>query len=70
MKFRIDLIYDPEYNGYVAECPNLPGCMSQGKNITEAMANIREAIIGYLKIAKKRHIKIPHEVCSTHYVTI
>jgi len=70
MRFKVDLIYDAEYNGYVAECPSLPGCMSQGESISEAMANIREAITGYLKTAKKRHMKIPHEVCSTHYVTV
>ena len=48
MKFKVELIYDAEYNGYVAECPSLPGCMSQGKSISEAMVNIREAISGYL----------------------
>jgi predicted RNase H-like HicB family nuclease len=35
-------------NGYwVAECPILPGCISQGKTKTEARANICEAIEGY-----------------------
>jgi predicted RNase H-like HicB family nuclease len=28
----------------VAECPTLPGCVSQGKNREDALANIREAI--------------------------
>jgi predicted RNase H-like HicB family nuclease len=28
----------------VADCPNLPGCISQGRNKAEALANIREAI--------------------------
>jgi len=31
----------------VAECPALPGCMSQGKNKAEALANIREARSGW-----------------------
>mgnify|MGYP001614832076 CR=1 FL=1 len=35
MKFKVDLVYDPEYDGYVAECPSLPGCMSQGKTVPE-----------------------------------
>jgi len=30
----------------VAECPELPGCVSQGKTEAEALANIREAIAG------------------------
>jgi predicted RNase H-like HicB family nuclease len=32
----------------VAECPGLPGCVSQGKDLAEALANVREAIAGWL----------------------
>jgi len=32
----------------VAECPELPGCISEGKDQAEALANIREAIGGWL----------------------
>jgi predicted RNase H-like HicB family nuclease len=32
----------------VAECPALPGCVSQGKNEKEALENIREAIMAWL----------------------
>jgi predicted RNase H-like HicB family nuclease len=32
----------------VAECPDLPGCVSQGRTEAEAMANMREAIAGWL----------------------
>jgi len=36
---------DRDENGLVVvECPALPGCMSQGRTIDEALANIREAI--------------------------
>lgn len=70
MKFKVELVYDAEYNGYVAECPSLPGCMSQGKTVSETMANIREAITGYLKAAKQKHLKIPQEMYSTHFVTV
>ncbi|MGD0292289.1 MAG: type II toxin-antitoxin system HicB family antitoxin [Terracidiphilus sp.] len=31
----------------VAECPELPGCISQGKDEAEALANIREAMAGW-----------------------
>jgi len=38
----------PGKDGYwVAECPSLPGCISQGKTKANAAANIREAIEGY-----------------------
>ena len=32
----------------VAECPALPGCVSQGRDEQEALENIREAIIAWL----------------------
>jgi len=32
----------------VAECPALPGCVSQGKDEEEALANIKEAITAWL----------------------
>jgi predicted RNase H-like HicB family nuclease len=32
----------------VVECPELPGCVSQGRSESEALANIREAIVGWL----------------------
>lgn len=33
---------------FVAECPALPGCVSQGKDEREALENIREAATGWL----------------------
>ncbi len=37
-----------EDNWIVAECPALPGCVSQGKDEKEAIENIKEAIIAWL----------------------
>jgi predicted RNase H-like HicB family nuclease len=42
--FKVFLEPDEDYGGYVVVCPSLPGCYSQGKTVSEAMANIREAI--------------------------
>ena len=38
------LIYPGEDGYWVAECPSLPGCISQGKTREEAVENIKEAI--------------------------
>ena len=58
MKFRVTI--SPDEDGvFVAECPALPGCVSQGKSRDEAMANIREAIQGYLDSLKKHGDPIP-----------
>src|SRR5690348_7652213 len=42
--FKVFLEPDLDYGGYVVVCPSLPGCYSQGKSVSEALANIREAI--------------------------
>ena len=48
MKFLVTL--EPDESGViVAECPSIPGCISQGSTEAEALANIREAIIGCLE---------------------
>jgi predicted RNase H-like HicB family nuclease len=47
-QFLVNLIFDPEYNGYVADVPQLPGCMSQGKTVEAALANVRQAIYLYV----------------------
>jgi predicted RNase H-like HicB family nuclease len=49
-------------DGYiVAECPALPGCVSQGRTRQEAIANIREAIQGIIEVRRKRGLPIPEE---------
>ncbi|WP_414624367.1 type II toxin-antitoxin system HicB family antitoxin [Calothrix sp. CCY 0018] len=53
MKFQVIFIFDSEYQGYVAEVPELPGCVSQGKSLDEAVENIKDAIKGYLYVEKK-----------------
>jgi predicted RNase H-like HicB family nuclease len=49
------LVYAGEDGYVVAECPALPGCMSQGRTREEALANIREAIEGWLEVQEERN---------------
>ena len=58
MKYRIYLEQD-EDGMFVATCPTLPGCVSQGQTRAEATANIREAIEGYLKSLVKHGDPVP-----------
>jgi predicted RNase H-like HicB family nuclease len=53
MRFQVVFTYDSEYEGYVADVPELPGCMSKGKTMDEAIKNIKDAIKGYLCVQKK-----------------
>jgi predicted RNase H-like HicB family nuclease len=47
MEFTV-LLEEDEKGFVVVSCPSLPGCHSQGKSEAEALANIREAIVGCL----------------------
>ena len=58
MKFAITL--EQGEDGYiVASCPALPGCHSQGKTRQEAIANIKEAIEGYITSMRIHGEQIP-----------
>lgn len=45
----------------MAECPSLPGCLSQGKTKEEAVTNIREAIRGYIAALEEDKLAVPEE---------
>ncbi len=49
MKFTIT-IYTDEDGVYIAECPSIPGCVSQGKTEEEAEKNMLEAIKECLEV--------------------
>jgi predicted RNase H-like HicB family nuclease len=53
------LLEPDETGGYVAVCPALPGCYSQGDTVAEAMANIKEAIELCLEDLRARGETIP-----------
>ena len=42
--FPVTIEYDQEEDVYLADCPVLPGCYTDGKTREEALANIRDAI--------------------------
>ena len=53
LTYLIQLIYDKDYKGYVADVVNLYGCMSQGKTKKEALENAKKAIKAYMKTVNK-----------------
>jgi predicted RNase H-like HicB family nuclease len=61
MKFRV-IIESDEDGVFVAECPTLPGCVSQGQTRDEAMINIRDAIQGYLVSLEKHGDPVPSPI--------
>ncbi|HZO32038.1 MAG TPA: type II toxin-antitoxin system HicB family antitoxin [Chloroflexota bacterium] len=60
-KLRQVIIYPGEDGFWVAECPSLPGCISQGEMRTEAIINIREAIEAYVAVLEEDGLDVPEE---------
>ncbi len=58
MKLHV-MIERDETGYYVAEVPALPGCLSQGKTREEAIANIKEAIEGWLEVMEAKNSAVP-----------
>jgi predicted RNase H-like HicB family nuclease len=60
MKFLITLTRD-EDGMFVAECPSIPGCVSQGETEAEAEANVREAIQACLEVRAEQGLPLTVE---------
>lgn len=58
VKFRV-LIEQDEDGVFVATCPSLPGCVSQGKSREEARRNIQDAVEGYIASLKRHGEPVP-----------
>jgi predicted RNase H-like HicB family nuclease len=56
------VIYPGEDGQWVAECPSLPGCISQGRTREEAVANAREAIAGYIAALEDDNLRFQTSV--------
>ena len=67
---RAVVIHRGEDGCWVAECPSLPGCISQGRSKPEAIANIREAIDGWIESAQAHGQPIPNEDFDTQVVCV
>ncbi|MBS3943043.1 MAG: type II toxin-antitoxin system HicB family antitoxin [Dethiobacter sp.] len=64
------IVYPGEDGYWIAECPSLPGCLSQGETKERAIVNIKEAIEGYLAALKEDGLPIPEERFETIVVAI
>lgn len=51
--YQYTVVFEPaEEGGYVVSVPALPGCVTQGETLEEAMAMAKDAIEGYLSVLK------------------
>ncbi len=64
------VIHLGEDGSWVAECPSLAGCMSQGATREEAIANAREAVAAYVEALEQDGIPVPPERFDTLLVAV
>ena len=58
-KYEIIIFWSSEDDAYVAEVPELPGCMADGKTYKEALSNAEQIIEAWLETATKLGRQIP-----------
>ena len=65
------IIIKPGEDGlWLAECPSLPGCISQGQSKKEAIKNIQEAVEGYIEVLQQDGDPIPEDNMESVIVAI
>ncbi len=65
MKYKYRIIVEQDEDGvYIASCPSLKGCYSQGDTIEEAIENIKDAIRLHIEARKILGESIPIEVLT------
>ncbi len=64
------ILYKDENGNWIVECPNLNGCVSQGKTKQEALTNIKEAIAGYTAALEEDGLMVPSDTFKTYLVVI
>ncbi|MFZ0132574.1 MAG: type II toxin-antitoxin system HicB family antitoxin [Desulfobacterales bacterium] len=58
-KYEIIIFWSTEEDAYIAEVPELPGCMADGKNYQEALSNAEKIIEEWIETAIKLGRPIP-----------
>lgn len=61
MKYRV-IIEQDEDGKFVATCPALPGCVSEGDTRQQARDNIADAIAGYIESLRKHDEPVPPSI--------
>ena len=60
MRFNVTLDRD-EDGVWIAECPSIPGCVSQGKTKEEAVENVKDAIALCLEVRNEKGLPLTIE---------
>jgi predicted RNase H-like HicB family nuclease len=58
-RYEVILYWSPEDSAFIAEVPELPGCMADGANYQEALANVEVVISEWIETARELGRTIP-----------
>ena len=67
---QVVLIPDPEVGGYTVIVPSLPGCISEGDTVDEALTNIRDAIDLYVESLIAHGEPVPDDVETVQVMSV
>ena len=59
LPYKMELVPDPDEGGFVVSYPDLPGCLSSGETVEQAIANAEDAKKAWLEAALEDGIEIP-----------
>ncbi len=57
--YHINVLWSAEDGCWIADVPDLRPCSSHGDTPEEAVANVRDAIVGWLEVARDKGFAIP-----------
>jgi predicted RNase H-like HicB family nuclease len=69
-RMRQVLIFRGEDGFWIAECPSLPGCVTQGETQDAALANIKEAVQAYVSALEAGNLPVPEDRFDARLVTV
>ncbi len=64
------LIFTDEDGNWVAECPSLPGCVSQGETREKTVENIKEAVAAYIEALEMDDLPVPEDKLDALLIAI
>lgn len=59
IKYEVILYWSAEDNAFIAEVPELPGCMADGATYGEALANVEQVALEWIETARELGREIP-----------
>lgn len=66
-RFKVIMEWNEDGGGYTVTVPALPGCITEGNTLQEALNNAQEAIIGYLEALKIKGLPLPEKDASMFF---